>query len=82
MKKLARTLFPWMFMPYLTKRIPVVIRLKKIEAGLFSIQFRDVSHQLDRLLKWSIFFIIIGEYYKYTLLYLFAVFIIVFTKSA
>jgi hypothetical protein len=68
-------------MPYLTKRIPVVIQLKKIEAGLFSIQFPDVSHQLDRLLKWSIFFII-GEYYKYTLLYLFAVFIIVFTKSA
>jgi hypothetical protein len=29
-------------MPYLTKRIPVVIQLKKIEAVLFVIQFPDV----------------------------------------
>jgi hypothetical protein len=41
-KIVACTLFPWMFMPYLTKRIPVVIQLKKIEADLFFIQFPDV----------------------------------------
>jgi hypothetical protein len=29
-------------MPYLTKRIPVVIQLKKIKAVLFFIQFPDV----------------------------------------
>jgi hypothetical protein len=44
-------------MPYLTKRIPVVIQLNSFEAGLFFIQFLDLSHQLDRLLEWSIFFI-------------------------
>jgi hypothetical protein len=31
-----------MLMPYLTKRIPVVIQLKKFEADLFFIQFPDV----------------------------------------
>jgi hypothetical protein len=38
------------------------------------------GHQLDRFMEWSFFFIT-GEYYKYILLYLFAVFIIIFTKS-